>query len=152
MGIPLVGPDSTLYGTNSFGYDEHGGPFLFLYNVRPDGQMRAKLSLNFSPDNPIGSSYTECQPLLGADGTLYIGSNNGNFYALELDGRLRWQYKTEAPVCSQQLNIDLDGNLYFFDSNQKLYCLGPDGQIKWRIIAPDGMEFVTRGVAFAPDG
>ena len=152
VGVPLIGPDSALYGTNSYGYDEQGGPFLFMYRVLPNGTLQSKISLNFPPNSPIGSSHTECQPLLGADGAFYIGSNNGNFYAVELDGRLRWQYRAESAVCSQQLNIDLEGNLYFFDRDKRLYCLSPDGNIRWRILAPDGMEFVPRGVAFSPDG
>ena len=33
-------------------------------------------------------------PVLGADGTVYVGSGDTYFYAIAPDGRLRWRLKT----------------------------------------------------------
>ncbi len=48
-------------------------------------------------------------PLIGGDGTVYIGSADTNFYALRPDGRLRWRIKTGGI-------IDASGVLSAFDS------------------------------------
>ena len=49
-------------------------------------------------------------PLIGGDGTVYIGSADTNFYAIRPDGRLRWRIKTGGI-------IDASGVLSAFDSH-----------------------------------
>ena len=54
--------------------------------MNPDGS--AKWSF------PTGS-YVESTPALGTDGTIYVGSDDYNVYAVNpLDGSLKWQYAT----------------------------------------------------------
>ncbi len=152
VGVAVIGPDSTIYFTNPYGRDDNGEQRLFLWALRPDGSVRAKISLDFPPNAPLHSTHTDCQPLVGADGAIYIGTNNGNFYALEPDGRLRWQFKADAGIFTPQLNIDLEGNLYFFDETWTLYSLKPDGSLRWKMQAPDGMQFPGQGAVLSADG
>ncbi|MDQ7052032.1 MAG: PQQ-binding-like beta-propeller repeat protein [candidate division KSB1 bacterium] len=151
VGVAVIGPDSTIYFTNPYGQTETGEQRLFLWAVRPDGSVRAKISLDFPPNEPLHSTHTDCQPLVGSDGAIYIGTNNGNFYALEPDGQLRWQFKAETKIFTAQLNIDLSGNLYFFDDNY-LYALSSDGQLLWRKQPQDGFRFKRHGIVISPDG
>ncbi|MDQ7064948.1 MAG: PQQ-binding-like beta-propeller repeat protein [candidate division KSB1 bacterium] len=152
VGVAVIGPDSTIYFTNPYGQTETGEQRLFLWAVRPDGSVRAKISLDFPPNEPLHSTHTDCQPLVGSDGAIYIGTNNGNFYALEPDGQLRWQFKADAQISTPQLNIDLAGNIYFFDENSTFYALASDGSLRFKAQAPDEMQFAGTGLAFSPDG
>ncbi len=67
-----------------------------------------------------------------ADGTVYIGSLGGNFYALSLaDGGKRWAFATElgftAPPAVRE------GKVYVGDSDGVFYCLdGKSGEELWR--------------------
>src|SRR5207237_407993 len=43
----------------------------------------------------IGSG---ASPTVGPDGTIYIGANNSNFYAVSPDGHLEWLYTAEREI------------------------------------------------------
>jgi outer membrane protein assembly factor BamB len=60
---------------------------------------------------------------VGADGTIYIGSWNGNLYAINPDGSLRWKFATGSTVDSSPA-IGNDGSLYFGSEDHNLYALG----------------------------
>jgi hypothetical protein len=47
---------------------------------------------SYTTGNAIYSS-----PAIGADGTLYVGSTDGNLYAINSNGSLRWSYTEPAP-------------------------------------------------------
>jgi outer membrane protein assembly factor BamB len=73
---------------------------------------------------------------LGADGTLYFGSNHQLLYAVSPAGALKWKFTAaksgvtgDAFVTSPA--IGADGTLYFGASDKKLYALNADGTLKW---------------------
>lgn len=76
-------------------------------------------------------------PTIGPDGTIYQGSWDKYFYAINPDGTLKWKYKTEGAV-SYPASIDKNGTIYLGggdahsgpDSN--LYAFNPDGTLKWK--------------------
>src|SRR5207244_8762673 len=35
---------------------------------------------------------------VGPDGTVYVGANNSNFYAVTPDGKLKWLYEAEREI------------------------------------------------------
>lgn len=77
-------------------------------------------------------------PILDAEGTLYGGSDNGNFYALKLvEGNtensleLAWQYTTGQQQHSSAA-IDDYGSLFFGTSGGYLYALSHTGKLLWR--------------------
>lgn len=76
-------------------------------------------------------------PTIGPDGTIYQGSWDGYFYAINKDGTLKWKYKTVGAV-SYPASIDQKGTIYLGggdahagpDSN--LYAFNADGSLKWK--------------------
>ena len=66
-------------------------------------------------------------PSLGANGTVYIGSENGTLYAVDgLTGVVKWEFATnkgiEAPVL-----VDGRDNVYVASLDRKVYVLSPTG-------------------------
>lgn len=51
-------------------------------------------------------------PVIGIDGTIYLGSQDKHLYALNPDGTLKWKFETGAEVDSTPA-IDIDGVIYF---------------------------------------
>jgi outer membrane protein assembly factor BamB len=103
---------------------------------------------------------------VGADGTIYIGSNDGYLYAIAPDGSLKWRYQTDDAVESSPA-IGADGIVYFGSHDGHLYAINPDGTLRWRypagdpvrsspVIAADGTIYVgSHGgslCAINPDG
>jgi outer membrane protein assembly factor BamB len=78
-------------------------------------------------------------PAVGADGTIYFGCDDHNFYALTPDGRLKWKFATDDPITSSPA-IGADGTIYFGGNRnfrhehwlEWLFALNPDGTIKWK--------------------
>lgn len=91
----------------------------------------------FDPQAPAVGAI-ESSPLIG-DGTIYIGSNDGNLYAINaLTGREReWSpYATGGPIrSSPSIERDDEGKivaLYFGSDDGHLYAVDPDnGQLLW---------------------
>ena len=67
---------------------------------------------------------------MGADGTLYFGSNDNYLYALNPDGSLKWRYETGGEVISSPA-IDSEGTVCFGSGDRFFYALNPDGTLKW---------------------
>jgi outer membrane protein assembly factor BamB len=70
----------------------------------------------------------QATPLIGKDGTVYIGSSDGYMYAIQdlgTSGRRAWAYKTAGPVTSSPV-IDKAGYLYFASSDTDNRVIGVD--------------------------
>ncbi len=81
----------------------------------------------------IGSG---ASPTVGPDGTIYIGANNSNFYAIQPDGQLKWLYEAEREVAgiwsTAALSVDA-ATLYFGANKGGIYALNTrDGSLRWR--------------------
>ncbi len=74
----------------------------------------------------------ESSPAIGADGTIYVGSDDDNLYALNpADGSLKWQYATGNGIWSSPA-VGADGTVYFGSEDNTVYALNPaDGSLKW---------------------
>lgn len=98
---------------------------------------------------------------LGPDGTIYQGSWDGYFYAINNDGTLKWKYKTAGAV-SYPTSIDQNGTIYLGGGDAhagpdgNLYAFSPDGTLKWKYdtkavrvgspaIGSDGLIYVPAG-------
>ena len=62
-------------------------------------------------------------PAIGADGTIYLGSDDGYVYALLADGSLQWRFQTDGKVRASPA-IAEDGTLYIASEDRYLYALG----------------------------
>jgi outer membrane protein assembly factor BamB len=69
-------------------------------------------------------------PAIGADGTVYVGSGDGNLYALNAKGTRKWSYFTGGEVSSSPA-IGADGTIYVGSGDGNLYAINPDGTLKW---------------------
>jgi len=105
-------------------------------------------------------------PVIGADGTIYIGSTDQNFYAVNPDGSMKWKFATGEALRSAAA-IGADGTIYFGDDYYNFYAIGPDGRLKWKFksggtgntspaIGADGTIYIcsAEGALYAinPDG
>jgi len=75
---------------------------------------------------PVRSS-----PAVGADGTIYIGSNDWYLYALNPDGSLKWEYPTEGEVSSSPA-VGADGTIYVGNDSGYVHALNSSGALKWK--------------------
>jgi len=118
------------------------------------------LNWTFETGNLIESS-----PVVGPDGTIYVGSNDSNLYALNADGSKKWEYATNKKVASS-VALAKDGSIYFGDADGYIYCLNSGGTLKWDnklngpalgspVIDDDGVVYIgcgTRYYAINPSG
>jgi outer membrane protein assembly factor BamB len=114
----------------------------------------------------IGSG---ASPTVAADGMVYVGANNSNFYALTPDGKLLWLFEAEREIAgiwsTAVLSAD-DSTLYFGANKGGVYALNrQDGSLQWRFGMPgsvysslaldaEGVLYTgsTIGSVFAIDG
>ena len=73
---------------------------------------------------------------MGPDGTIYIGANNSNFYAIRPGGQLKWLYEAEREVAGiwSTAALSVDGAIVYFGANKGgIYALNTrDGSLRWR--------------------
>lgn len=111
---PTLGPDGTIY--------VHAGA---LYAISPDGVVLWSQPLT----NPNSVS-------VGADGTVYAGSQN-TIYAFSPLGELLWSF-TEEPRGQGIMvgpSVGADGNIYVITDLDGLgaFSLTPQGQLRWNV-------------------
>jgi outer membrane protein assembly factor BamB len=83
-----------------------------------------KLKWSFTTGDEVLSS-----PAIGADGTIYVGSKDGKFCAINPDGSPKWSFTTGGMVSSPA--IGADGTIYVGSNDGKFYAINPDGSPKW---------------------
>jgi len=69
-------------------------------------------------------------PAIGHDGTIYVGSWDGNLYAFNPDGTRKWFYYTYGPIESYPA-IGADGTIYVGGLDNMFHAVNPDGNGKW---------------------
>jgi len=74
--------------------------------------------------------WVESSPAIGSDGTIYVGSDNDNLYAINSNGTLKWSYQTGSWVESSPA-IGSDGTIYVGSIDGNLYAINPSGNLKW---------------------
>ncbi|GAB6284757.1 MAG: hypothetical protein STSR0009_09570 [Methanoregula sp.] len=81
-----------------------------------------------------GASFTYTNPVIGSDGTIYIGAANNRLYAINPDSTIKWDYKTASSGSSVigSSAIGSDGTIYFGSKNYIIYAVFPNGTQKWQ--------------------
>jgi hypothetical protein len=64
------------------------------------------------------------------DGTIYIGSDDGNVWAINPNGTEKWRFPTGGAVESSPI-VDLDGTIYVGSTDGKVYAIDPNRTQKW---------------------
>jgi len=86
----------------------------------------------FPTEDEIHSS-----PAIGSDGTIYVGSNDNNLYAIDpSNGSEVWRFESGGSVHSSPA-IGTDGTIYVGSYDNNIYAINLDGSQKW--------NFPTRG-------
>ncbi len=123
---PAVGTDGTIY-------------FLTLsastvYALNPNGTLRPRRASRheewFFQEDPGSGWWGLSSPAVGADGTIYVGSNDEYFYALNHNGTQKWVYVTSDSIAWSSPSVGADGTIYvggYYD----LCALNPNGTQKW---------------------
>jgi large repetitive protein len=65
----------------------------------------------------VGSS-----PAVDVDGTIYVGSDDHNLYAVNPDGSLKWLFPA-GPIVYSSPAVDVDGTIYFGSYDFNLYAV-----------------------------
>ena len=90
-------------------------------------------SWNYATGDMIFSS-----PAIGADGTIYVGSLDGELYAINADGTFKWSYTAvwmdSAPA------IGADGTIYVGTLDGELLAINADGTFKWSYTTENAIE------------
>ncbi|MFQ6129866.1 MAG: PQQ-binding-like beta-propeller repeat protein [Candidatus Hadarchaeaceae archaeon] len=108
---------------------------------RHDGQNTGRSPYVGAQDNALKWSYAigggggwmgAPSPAVGADGTIYMGSDDNRLYALNPDGMLKWFYQTDGVIRSSPA-IGANGTIYVTSGEVygRLYALDENGTLKW---------------------
>ena len=90
----------------------------------------------------------DTSPAIGADGTVYVGSEDGNLYAIDPEtGDEIWRFPAGVAVLSSPA-VGAD-NTIFFGTQNSLYALKPNGALKWSF---DVGDYVFSSPAISSDG
>ncbi len=78
-------------------------------------------------------------PVLAADGTVYVGSQDKKLYAIAPDGSLKWTCTTGGEIVSAPA-VAADGTVYVGSTDNSFYALNPDDGIsKWSYRTGDAL-------------
>ena len=101
--------------------------------------------------------FVNSSPCIASDGTIYVGCKNGNFYALNPDGTLKWLFNTEQTFAFESPSISKDGSDIYITTRDRdkstitLFDIDTTGQMVWRYDLPKGGTVLT-SPAISPDG
>jgi outer membrane protein assembly factor BamB len=127
---PSIGLDSTLYVISSD---------LNLYAIHPDGSEKWRFFMN---------QYSRA-PVIGSDGTVYMGATSGEhfIYALNPDGSEKWKCRmNERSIVSAHGE---DGTVYAIASDQNVCAIDSEGVLKWSFITS---SYINTGITIGLDG
>ncbi len=86
--------------------------------------------------------YVVSSPAVGGDGTVYVGSDDGNVYALNgSTGSEIWNFTTGGDVHYSSPAVGGDGTVYIGSVDGNVYALnGSDGSEIWNFTTGDGVD------------
>jgi outer membrane protein assembly factor BamB len=83
--------------------------------------------------NGVGSGSSAA---VGPDGTIYVGANNSNFYAIKPDGSLKWMFEAEREVAGIWADpaLNADASTVYFGANKGgVYAVDTsNGTLRWQ--------------------
>jgi outer membrane protein assembly factor BamB len=109
----------------SFDFGQHLGPTPLVSTPVTNGGNRGQ--------DALGSA---ASATIGPDGTIFIGANNSNMYALAPDGSMKWLFEAERELAGIWTTAALSADastLYFGANKGGMYALNTrDGSLKWK--------------------
>ncbi len=95
----------------------------------PSGPMGGILGHKKWAFNTSGAIFFST-PAIGSNGTIYVGSRDGNLYAINPNGAKKWVCKTGKPIASSPA-IGPGGVIYVGSGDNDLYAINPNGTKMW---------------------
>ncbi len=80
----------------------------------------------------LGEEIYWSSPAISKEGSIYIGTNNGNLYSFDSNGNIKWKFKTEGPIYSSPV-ISKQGIIYISDMKGNFYAINLNGTKIWEI-------------------
>ncbi len=115
---PVVGPEGSII------FISRGDEFVYALNA--DGSKKWQFSRARQGGN--GNETFSSPPVIGKDGNIYVGTQQGSFLSLDLNGNLRWRAAVGGFV-SAAANVDNDGHLYVPVDDGRLYVFNSSGSL-----------------------
>ena len=116
LGTPAIAADNTVYagvwGTGK------------LVAVRCEGEIEWEF-------DTLGD-INKCHPAIADDGTIYVGNNNGRFFAINPDGTQKWTHNAGGGFVPSPC-IGPDGEVYFAMSGGTVFGIEDIGQDSYDI-------------------
>jgi len=142
---PTIGMDGVIYYSSRWFDAVNYTYYQIVYAVKPDGTEY----WNFPTDNADGFY---ANPVVGADGKLYLPGPDEYFLALKPDGSEEWRFYTGA-LCSNAV-IGADGTIYFGAGGDLgyLYAISPEGDQLWKSAALFGETLYHTSPVIGADG
>jgi peptide/nickel transport system permease protein len=124
-------------------------------NAQGDTQGTRYISTSGPETTNIAWTFTDQSgfsggPVVAGDGTIYVTSNGDILYALDLQGKVKWQFLLpETPVGTPALGQK--GEIYVTDKTGGLAAIQAGGTLDWHY-QPQESKSATTGPVAAPEG
>jgi len=99
-------------------YDTDNNTGKLIWKVRVDNNKSC-----------AGKEYSS--PAIGTDGTIYLGTQYNEVYAIYPNGTVKWIFKTNDSIHSSPA-VGIDDTIYIGSSDSNLYAINPNGSLKWK--------------------
>lgn len=113
-GLPVVGPDGTLYAASADRY---------LYALSPEGRMRWRYDL---VTRPVGWQ------VVSSTGSIHVGRRWGRILTLSSDGRRQWEFQADTDELMAPVSLP-HGQLVVAEQMGRLTLLSPRGVVLWKL-------------------
>jgi outer membrane protein assembly factor BamB len=130
---PAVAPDGTIYvGTT---LPRVSGGQLFALRTAPE---KGSFTTNWILPTPGG---IRSAPAVGEDGTVFIGCDDGKYYAVTPQGKVKWEFTSKSPIHAAPA-LGTDGTVYLGlgTNDHRFVALDSQGTLKWSYATRAGFD------------
>jgi outer membrane protein assembly factor BamB len=127
-------------------------PAMGWSQVHADGASQGSLFVNTQPSStPLWSvdvgHVVFSSPVIGPDGTIYVGNLEGQLIAVNPDGTIRFQFEAGVPILGAPAVADT-GNTYFLNTQLFPSATFPDNKLRSAIglVSPTGGQLQMRKI------
>jgi outer membrane protein assembly factor BamB len=115
---------------DNFGWVQRGNAYARPgeggFNVRWSKQLTDRWEARYLPVELSGAGFDARRKLV------FVGTTEGNMFALDVEGRRRFFYDAQAQIESQPAVDDKTGEIFFPSVDGTVHALMADGNLKWK--------------------
>ncbi|ALT69888.1 Ig-like domain repeat protein [Methanobrevibacter millerae] len=94
-----------------------------LYSVNSLGTLYKYSLADLTESEVYDIGSTASTIMTDANGIIYVGSDDGKFYAFDDEGNKKWMVDTESNSAVKNCAMDNEGNIYFYTAENKVYAI-----------------------------